>query len=62
MRGRDLMFAALGVVTLLVVKYAFVGLRQWDAVLHPQRSEPTNSRFLDPFLGLFAKGCDGHCS
>jgi hypothetical protein len=62
MRTRDLIFAAVGVGVLLLVKYVVFGLTMWDAALHPLRTEP-ESMFAQPFLGLFTKGkCNGSCS
>jgi hypothetical protein len=44
-----------GVAALLVFKYAVVGLNHWDALLHPQRTEPSGSPFLKPLFGLFGQ-------
>lgn len=41
----------LGIVALLVVKYLLLGLTVWDNILHPGRTEPHGSMFLNPLLG-----------
>lgn len=43
---------ALGIVALLIVKYAVVGLDAWDATFHPGRVEPADSAWKKPLLGL----------
>jgi hypothetical protein len=47
-----LKWMALGVASLLFIKYVVVGLDEWDGWLHPGRREPHFSAFRKPFLGL----------
>jgi hypothetical protein len=46
-----------GVVLLLVVKYALVGLRGWNELFHPGRVESGGweSSFESPLLGVLGK-------
>lgn len=51
MNGEHLKWMVIGVVALLALKYLVFGLTAWDAVLHPGRTEPSDSPFLN---GVFA--------
>lgn len=56
MTGRDLWFMALGIAALLLVKYIFFGLDEWDKMFHPDRMDNPGSPFYFPFLGAFHHG------
>jgi hypothetical protein len=51
-----LQWAIIGIVALLIFKYVFFGLRIWDELLHPGRTDDSAGMFYDPFFGLFMKG------
>lgn len=44
--------AVAGVAVLLVVKYVIVGLKAWNAALHPGRQDDPTGIFYCPFLRL----------
>lgn len=44
--------AVLGVGALLVLKYVIVGLKNWNAALHPGRQDDPTGIFYCPFLRL----------
>ncbi|MDE2100745.1 MAG: hypothetical protein KGL39_26100 [Patescibacteria group bacterium] len=50
---KPLLWLLAGVGLLLFVKYLVFGLTKWDALFHPQRTEPAGSPFLKPWLGIF---------
>jgi hypothetical protein len=41
-----------GILALLAVKYLFLGLENWNGILHPERQDRPNSAFRYPLLGL----------
>lgn len=43
-----------GVLLLLVVKYVVFGLDNWDAAFHPGRTEPADSPWRKPLLGILS--------
>lgn len=45
--------AIVGIGLLLTVKYIVVGLKNWDAALHPDRTDDPAGIFYCPFLRLF---------
>ncbi|MDG6998423.1 MAG: hypothetical protein JRN15_04835 [Nitrososphaerota archaeon] len=56
MTSRDWWFIALGIAALLLVKYVFFGLDEWDKIFHPDRIDNPGSPFYFPFLGVFHGG------
>ncbi len=47
-----LLWIAVGVGLLYVVKYLLFGLHAWNQIFHPMRAEDPSSLFLKPLLGL----------
>ena len=52
--------AVAGFALLLLLKYCIFGLRAWNGILHPARTESPTSKFLKPMLGFSWSAVKGY--